>query len=223
MSTSLVSSPIQFAAKCQLTAAGQPPCSEVRVFSYIEQPTAVLTEITPTLVTYQYISKVNDQGGYRKEIARLLRSACELHLLGQLESDPASEEASYNGAAVFVGMAAELFIRRWLGWHHPARKRPVTRGVQSSRPRPLSPPRKFKIIRLMLQKARPSAFKRGYDRKKVVQGLVFIMDLRDCAAHPIIDFSRRRRNRGSSEPTQGNVATALSLFGFILKEAGWVP
>lgn len=212
----------QFASKCGITPPGDLRCDEIRLFSFVEVPIPRLTEVDPTLRAYPFIVTLEKLGGYRKDIASLLRSACELHLIGQLEGDPASEEAAYNGAAVFVGMAAELFLRRWVGWKHPGRKVKKNRaGAATSRRRALGPARKARELWRVLRQARKGAFKNGYDQKDVAKRILYIFDLRDHAAHPVLDFSGARQRNPGAIPALGTVNIALSHMKHILDQAGW--
>ena len=214
--------PIQFATKCWLTAPNGEPCEEVRVFSSIKHPVPILTEITPVSIAYPYISELKERGGYWGKIGEFLASACELHLVGQLEADPSAEEAAYRGSAVFLGLGAELFIRRWLGWRHPHRRRGPLAGGRSQPGKPLSPGRDIRKLRRKLIQARGTAFRNGCDRRGVADKLLFIFDLRDTAVHPVLDVAKARRKPITDKPTPGNVTKGLSYLGDVFREAGIV-
>ena len=214
--------PTQFATKCWLTPAAKARCNEVRVFSFVEQPIPSLTEVGPILVAYPYILDLKGKGGYWAKIGEFLASACELHLVGQLEADPIAEEAAYQGAAVFAGLGAELFVRRWLGWGHPHRRRVMVAGKRSRPGTPLTPGREIRKLRRKLDHARATAFRKGCDRHAVADKLLFVFDLRDTAVHPVLDYARTRRKVIADQPTPGNVTKALSYLGDVFREAGAV-
>jgi hypothetical protein len=218
--------PFQFAVKCPCKNPDGSECGGVRVFSVLEagKPPG-LSEIESSLRSYSYIRELGKAAGYRKQVAVLLESACELHLLGQLEADATSEEAAYNGAAVFVGMAAELFLRRWIGYKHQGRKLAGRRGRplrKVPRLKPLKPGHKHPVLVSQLKGARKGALKPDADHAEVARALNRIFALRDAAAHPVIDRGAARHSPSLFVPAQGTVDRALGEFELVSRAAAWV-
>lgn len=195
--------PVRFAVKC----AGQQPsgeaCKRVRVYAVLEvppQPPAV-SEIPPVLPLYPFIRRLERARGRRATVARFLISACDLHMLGLLESDPGSRDAAFDGSAIHLRKAAELFLCRCvLNLRVDAKGRLPKASEMITR----------------LKKSGSASLRPGMSPWKVARLLQYIFDVGDVAAHPEITNKRLRRVRLKRPATDGSIRRCLANFDLIV-------
>jgi hypothetical protein len=205
--------------KCLGSRANGLACNRVRVFSFLQlsdsQPSAgaippvPLSEVPPALPNYPIIAQLAERGGYRREIAEFLTYACDLDMIGQLEPDPDSRDAAYRGAAVFLRVAAELFVARCI----LRRKRFTRKGRKVWG----STSQMLKIIR---ESGAPTLGKDG-DRDELADELQYVFDLGNVAAHSRLDDPRLGRLKDEFPATHGTVNKALSSFSGVANRVRW--
>lgn len=200
------SSPKRFALKCPSDHQDTALCGRVRVFSYLEtgSPGATLTEIPPILPLYTFIHEMEERGGRRAKIAEFLIAACDLHMIGLLESDAESRDAAFAAAAVHLRKAAELFLRRMI----LRQKQPFPKvGIR--------------VLLKGLKKSPPGTLEKATRPVTLARRLQYVFDVGDIAAHPEVSVDRLRKNKYKWPATDGTIRTALAYFEEVVGMVRW--
>lgn len=203
--------PVRFAIKC-FGSDAEGPCGRVRVFTYLEPLDAIpdLSEVPPLEPSYPFIQEMVSYGkrSPRGRIGHFLSSACDLHLLGRLESDPQSKEAAYAGAAIYLRKATELLVFRFI-FHVPVK--PGKRTPEGLR----------KLATKLSICAPPKGLRVGVQQKPLSRRLLYIIDVGDVAAHPEVtqeELHKRRYRRSANDET---IRKAFAHFAVIISKVAW--
>lgn len=196
--------PIRWGMKCWGTNDWGSACKRVRVFSFADLPAGRdLTEVPSILPNYPVIAALRARGGYRAEVADLLVYACDLDAVGQLEPDPDAQQAAYRGAAIYIRMAAEMFLARCA-----LRRRSGKWGRPGGMVRDL---RSGSVARV----------KKRADRGELADSFQWIFDFGNVSAHPRVTEKRLAKIKEQFPPVHGLVVRALSLFDSSARGLRW--
>jgi hypothetical protein len=202
---------VRFAIKCFGVDDGE-ECGRVRVFSYLEPPGAPpdLSEVPPLQPSYPFIQAMVEYGARspRGRMGNFLLAACDLHMVGLLESDPKSREAAYAGSAINLRKAAELLTYRFI-FHKPVR--PGKRNPDGLRT----------LATKLATCASPPGLIHGAKQPLLSRRLLFIIDIGDVAAHPDVtrgDLHKRKWRRLADDKT---IRKAFSYFESVIGKVDW--
>lgn len=197
-------SPLLFALKCPSRLPDAPVCKRVRVFSTLrlegEEP--AVTEFSPIIKSYPFISEMFKVGGPARAAARFLVFACDLYMVGRLELDPQARDAAYVGASVQLRKAAEVFLAR------------CVLRVGGSIPR-------VEAMMSVLESHLPPTVSTLYDRRRVRNDMRFVLDVGDIHAHPDPSARRLRHKRYHRPATRGTIEKCLARFEQAVTRVAW--
>jgi len=178
--------PGAFTLRCLLDS-----CNRMRAFHYLEG--RVDLEISGRALPYYQALKV--QHGQLETAVGLVRDAIDLHLIGQMNTDPAAMDAAYRGAAVHLRVAAQLLVAGYV------------LGLSDSELRNFS-------LGPLIGKVRKGygwpRIKKGR-RSEVLSSLDLILRLGDTAAHQFLKDAGREL-----PPTRGNLEIGFEEFDRIV-------
>ena len=165
-------------------------CNRMRAFFYLKGQ--VNSERTGRGI--RYYSTFKQQSGYLESAADLIRDAVDLHLIGQMNTDPGAKDAAYRGAAVHLRVAAHVLVG-------------YVMKLDESKLRGFN-------LGALIGKVREGygwpRIKKG-QRSMLLSSLDYILKLGDTAAHPFLKDPGRE-----VPPTRGNLEIGFDEFDKIV-------